>query len=97
VIAAYGRWLSFLAVSELAILAVQPVERLSKDRLTRYLDHLSETAGTVGQHMYFDKLRDAVRAMFPGDVPHHLSWLVARLKRECQPRSKVERVVTTAG
>jgi integrase/recombinase XerD len=95
VIAAYGRWLSFLAVSEPPTLAVPPVERLTQDRLTRYLDHLAETAGTVGQHMFFAKLRDAVRVMFPGKVPQHLSKLVARLERQCQPRSKAARIVMT--
>jgi integrase/recombinase XerD len=95
VIAAYGRWLSFLAVSEPPTLAVQPIDRLTEDRLRRYLNHLAETAGTVGQHMFFAKLRDAVRVMFPGKVPHRLSRLVARLERKCQPRSKAERIVTT--
>ena len=87
VIAAYGRWLGFLAVSESSILAEDPVRRLAQDRLIRYLDHLAETAGTVGQHMFFAKLRAAVRVMFPDKVPQHLSRLVARLESECRPRS----------
>jgi integrase len=45
--------------------------------------------------MFFAKLRDAVRVMFPGEVPQHLSRLVARLERVCQPRSLAARVVTT--
>ena len=96
VIAAYGRWLRFLAVSECSILAEHPVGRLTPDRLTRYLGHLAETAGTVGQHMFFAKLRDAVRVMFPGKVPQHLSRLVARLESECRPRSKAGRIVITS-
>lgn len=95
VIAAYGRWLSFLALSEAPILAAQPIERLTEDRLTRYLEHLAETAGTVGQHMFISKLRAAIRVMFPGKVAHHLSRLVARLHRNCQPQSKAARVVST--
>jgi hypothetical protein len=33
VIAAYGRWLCFLGVSESSILAEHPLERLTQDRL----------------------------------------------------------------
>ena len=95
VIAAYGRWLGFLAVSEPCALTAQPVERLTENRLARYVNHLAETASTVGRHMFLAKLRDAIRVMFPGKVPPHLSRLVARLERECEPRSMAERIVTT--
>jgi integrase len=73
-----------------------PVQRLSKNRLAAYLDHLTPSVGTVGRHMYLARLRDAFRAMFPGEVPQNLSRLVARLARERQPRSKASRLVTTA-
>lgn len=95
VIAAYRRWLGFLDVSEPSALADHPVKRLTGDRLARYLDHLAETAGTVGRWAYFAHLRDAVRVMFPGEVPLILSRLALRLERECQPRSMAARVVTT--
>jgi site-specific recombinase XerD len=95
VIAAYGRWLGFLAVSEPSALAEEPVRRLAGERLARYLDHLAQTAGTVGQWAYFAHLRDAVRVMFPGNVPQILSRQVARLEHECQPRSKAPRIVAT--
>jgi hypothetical protein len=95
VIAAYGRWLGFLAVCEPSALAEEPVQRLTDKRLARYLDHLAQTAGTVGQWAYFAHLRDAVRVMFPGEIPQILSRLVARLERECQPRSKAMRIVAT--
>jgi integrase/recombinase XerD len=94
-IAAYGRWLGFIAASEPLALATHPVDRLTVERLARYLDHLAETARTVGQHMFLAKLRDAIRVMFPGKVPLHLSRLVAWLEHECQPRSMAARVVTT--
>ena len=45
--------------------------------------------------MFFAKLRDAVRVMFPGNVPLHLSRLVARLECECQQRSMASRIVMT--
>ena len=94
-IAAYGRWLSFLTLSEPSALTAHPMERFTEDRLRRYLAHLAKTAGTVGRHMFLAKLRDAIRVMFPGKIPSHLPRLVARLERECQPRSLAARVVTT--
>jgi integrase/recombinase XerD len=96
VIAAYGRWLSFLTEYEPSTLTAHPVERFTEDRLTHYLAHLAETAGTVGQHMFFAKLRDAVRVMCPGEVPQVLSQLVARLERGCRPQSKAERIVMSS-
>lgn len=95
VIAAYGRWLGYLAVCEPSALAEHPVQRLTSDRLAHYLEHLAQTAGTVGRHAYFAHLRDAVRVMFPGKIPQILSQLVARLERACQPRSKATRIVAT--
>jgi integrase/recombinase XerD len=95
VIAAYGRYLSFLAASEPSVLAEHPAKRLTEDWLTRYLSYLAETAGTMGRHMFFAKLRDAVRVMFPGSVPLHLSRLVARLEGECRPQSKAARIVSS--
>jgi integrase/recombinase XerD len=94
-IAAYGRWLGFIATSEPLALAAHPVDRLTVERLAHYLDHLAETAGTVGRHMFLAKLRDAMRVMFPAKMPPHLPRLVAGLERECQPRSLAARVVTT--
>ena len=69
VIAAYGRWLGFLAESEPSALSDHPAERLTNDRLLRYLDHLAISAGTVGRWAYFAHLRDAIRVMFPGETP----------------------------
>jgi integrase/recombinase XerD len=95
VIAAYGRWLGFLAGCEPPALAEEPVRRVTGSRLARYLDHLAPTTGTVGRHAYFAHLRDAVRVMFPGNIPQILSRLVAGLEHECQPRSKAARIVAT--
>src|SRR5262249_27837073 len=95
VMAAYGRFLAFLAASEPSTLVEAPAKRLTEDRLAGYLSHLAETSGTGGQHMFFAKLRDAVRVMFPDSLPQHLSRLAARLEREYQPRSLAARIVTT--
>ena len=94
-IAAYGRWLGFLAETDSSILAAHPVDRLTRECLTRYIEHLAQTAGTVGRHMFIAKLRDTIRVMFPGKAPQHLSRLVSRLESQCQPRSMTARVVAT--
>jgi integrase/recombinase XerD len=85
VFAAYGRFLGYVAKYEPEALAEDPVERLTADRLVRYHDHLAESAGPNGQHMYFAALRNAVRVMFPGRVPDHLSQMVAWLASERRP------------
>jgi integrase len=93
VVAAYGRWLGFLNGHEPSALNEDPLLRLMGDRLPRYVDHLTPTTGSVGRHAYLAHLRDAVRVMYPGKVPQGLSQLVARLERECRPKSKTERIV----
>ena len=85
---AVGRWLGFLDRFEPSALAEPPLDRVTEDRLTNYVAHLSETVGSVGRHLYLGKLQKAFRVMFEGEVPGILISLVAQLKRECRPRSK---------
>jgi hypothetical protein len=85
---AVGRWLGFLERFEPSALAEPPLDRVTEDRLTNYVAHLAETVGSVGRHLYLNKLQKAFRVMFQGEVPDILISLVAYLKRECQPRSK---------
>jgi site-specific recombinase XerD len=94
-VSAYGRWLGHLTEVEPSALTEHAAERITEARLARYLAHLAETAGSMGQHMYFQKLRASVRVMFPGSVPEHLTALVAHLASERRPRSKAERIVAT--
>jgi hypothetical protein len=74
-IAAYGRWLGFIATSEPVGLAAHPVDRLTVERLA-HLDHLAETAGTVGRHMFLAKLRDAVRVNPARDWSYHIDLML---------------------
>jgi len=55
-IAAYGRWLGFLVETDSSVLAAHPVDRVTRECLTRYIEHLAQTAGTVGRHMFIAKL-----------------------------------------
>jgi integrase len=85
---AVGRWLGFLSGFEPQSLAELPLDRLTEDRLTRYVTHLSETVGSVGRHIYLSRLQKAFRVMFSGKTPSSLLSLVSQLQRECRPRPK---------
>jgi integrase len=85
---AVGRWLGFLSGFEPQSLAELPLDRVTEERLTRYVAHLSETVGSVGQHIYLSRLQKAFRVMFPGKVPNSLISLVSQLQRECRPHPK---------
>ena len=88
VIKAVGRWLGFLAAFDPSALAESPLDRVTEDRLTHYIAHLSETVRSVGRHIYVRNLEKAFRVMFPGKVSDILISLVAQLQRECQPQPK---------
>jgi integrase len=85
---AVGRWLDFLTLFEPSSLAEPPLDRVTKDRLTQYVAHLSETVSSVGRHIYLRNLQKAFRVMFPDKVSDILISLVAQLKREYRPRPK---------
>jgi integrase/recombinase XerD len=85
---AVGRWLGSLHRFEPAALAEPPLDRVTEDRLTNYVAHLSETVGSVGRHLYLSRLQKAFRVMFQDEVPEILISLVAQLNRECRPRPK---------
>jgi hypothetical protein len=72
-----GRFLGFLALFEPAALAEHSLERLTEDRLTRYVDHLAQTVGSVGRYVYLEQLQRALRVMFPGRAPDVLKHVVA--------------------
>jgi integrase len=69
-------------------LAEHPLERLTEDRLTRYVDHLAQTVGSVGRYVYLEQLQRALRVMFPGRAPEVLKHVAAQLRRECRPQPK---------
>ena len=91
----YGRWLGFIAANEPEALALDPGLRPSPARLSRFLAHLSETVGSVGQHSTVRHLRDALVAMLPDWDRTALDRFVARLKHARRPRDKRPKVVTT--
>jgi len=86
--ASVARFLAFFALFEPAGLAEHPLQRLTEDRLTRYVDHLAQTVGSVGRYVYLEHLQRALRVMFPGQTPEVLNPVVAQLKRECRPQQK---------
>jgi integrase len=90
----YRRWLGFLATHEPDALDLDPVVRVTEDRIRRYVDALQGSISPAGTHNYVKHLYDALRVMAPG---HGWSWLerLARsLSRLVTPRSKRHRVVS---
>ena len=85
---ANGNWVGYLAMSDPAALAEHPLDRLTEDRLTAYVDHLAETVGAAGRCIYLDHLQRALRVMFPGQAPEMLNTVVAQLKHEYEPKPK---------
>jgi integrase len=88
VVAAIGRWLGFLLEFEPFALIEHPLERLTEDSLTRYIDHLSETVSSVGRFVYLEHLRRGYRAIYQKSVPEILDAVVAQLRREYRPQPK---------
>jgi integrase len=86
--ASVARWLGFLTLVEPRALAEHPLDRVTEDRLARFLDHLSETVASVGRYICIEHLRRGFRVMFPGKAPEILNPLVAQLKHESRPRQK---------
>ena len=57
----YGRWIGYLQAVEPAALALAPAERISRDRIRRYIDHLAAEITPAGVFNYVKHLYDAIR------------------------------------
>lgn len=89
----YGRWLGFIAAREPGALGLAPDTRASTARVMRFLAHLSETVGSVGQYSTIRHMRDALGAVVPDWDHTELNRLVARLERDRRARDKRTRLV----
>src|SRR5262245_55728851 len=72
----YGwrRFLGFLTLDEPAALAIAPAERLTKERVKRFVDHLKESNTPRSVAIQLDMLYKAARIMLP---KLNLNWLKA--------------------
>ncbi len=94
VVSGYGRWIGYLKAVEPAALALAPAERISRDRIRRYIDHLAAEITPAGVFNYVKHLYDAIRVMVPEPDWRWLKTLVWRLDGRTSRRNKAGRMVT---
>jgi integrase/recombinase XerD len=94
VIAAYGRFLTFLERQGWLERSVGPETRLTPDRLRAYIAELVETVFSVTVSGRITNLAEALRVMTPGTEFLYLNRARRRLKVRAQPvRNKRSRIV----
>ena len=91
----YGRWIGYLTAVEPEALDRPPAERVTRDRLRRYLDHLRGEITPMGVFNYAKHLYDAIRVMAPDRDWRWFKAIVWRLDRRGHShRNKRSRMVT---
>lgn len=91
----YGRWIGHLTAEEPEALALAPADRVARDRLRRYLEHLNAEITPAGVFNYAKHLYDAIRVMAPEHDWSSMKAIVWRLSgRGRSRRGKAERMVT---
>ena len=91
----WRRFLSFLAITEATALEITPVERLTIERVRRFVDHLRETNTPHSVASQIHALYDAARAMMPEKDWTWLRVVKARLYTAAGPRSPSGPVITS--
>ncbi len=93
----YGRWIGYFTVTAPEVLALPPHERVTRERLRTYLDHLDAEITPAGVFNYAKHLLDAIRAMAPERDWTWLKTIVWRLEgAERSRRGKAGRMVTVS-
>ena len=91
----YGRWIGYLTTRHPEALSLAPANRVTRDRLRRYLEHLADEITPAGIFNYAKHLYDAIRAMSPEHDWRWLKSIVWRLPGRGLPRGgKSERMVS---
>jgi integrase len=90
----YGRWIGYLTGMEPGTLTLAPADRVTRERLRRYLDHLAAHITPAGVFNYPKHLYDPIRVMAPERDWRWLKTLVWRLDRGTPRRNKAGRMVT---
>ena len=91
----WRRFLGFLAITEATALEITPVERLTIERVRRFVDHLRETNTPHSVASQIHALYDAARAMMPEKDWTWLRVVKARLYAAAGPRSPSGPVITS--
>ncbi|WP_198376347.1 site-specific integrase [Neoroseomonas rubea] len=91
----YGRWLAWLAAEGVDLAAEQPWERMTEERLRRYLDFLAPGRSPVTVASYIGVLWMVVRALFPDKGWAWLRLVHFHLRSQARPlRDKAVRLVS---
>jgi len=89
----YGRWIGWLLATEPDVLCIGFEDRLTPDRLRRYINDLEKDNGPAGIWNYVKKLYDAMRVMAPDANWSWLKEIERRLARDVAPAEKRHRIV----
>ena len=89
----YRRWLGFLDASHPLVLLMSPADRITRERVRGFIDHLSTevSAATVGNAI--DSLYTSARLIAPA---HDWNWLASirtRLLARAKPQDRFDRLV----
>ncbi len=90
----YGRWIGYLTSMEPGALTLAPAERITRERLRCYRDHLTSEISPAGGFNYINHLYGAIRVMAPEPDWRWLKTLVWRLDGRTSRRNKAGRMVT---
>ena len=97
VVAAYGRYLTFLQLNGWLNPNVGPGSRVTPDRLCTYIDKLRDQVTPVTLSGRIRDLAEALRVMAPGTTYPYLSRARYRLKARARPaKDKRSRIVPSA-
>lgn len=92
---AYGRWLAWLAAEGVDLAAEQPWERMTEERLRRYLEFLAPGRSPVTVASYIGVLWMLARALFPEKGWAWLRLVHFHLRSQARPvRDKAARLVS---
>ncbi len=89
----YGRWLAHLQRREPSSLLLAPSERVTVDRVRRYVGALETEVTATSIHIYVSRLYDAMRVMAAENKWAWLRNIVCSLAKNVIPPNKRPRMV----
>jgi integrase/recombinase XerD len=92
----YGGWLTWLVRSQLLDPTVEPADRVTPERVVRYVDDLRRRNGAYTVPSRVRELCNAIQAMAPARDWRWLHKIVRRLRRSAQPKRKKAALIVPA-
>lgn len=90
----YRRWLGYVHTQDIDAICLRPADRVTKGRVSAYVESLQASISPAGTHNYVKHLYDAVRVMAPEQDWDWLARTAWSLGRVVPPRSKRHLVVS---